>query len=1122
MKSSLEYLNKLKEDYAASAVSVLVGAGFSKNAISDYPMWKDMLYDLIKELYGKRLSERFYEKKSYEGPILGYDEFIRKEMDSIVSEVGYLNLVSKYVETKGYREAIDVYIEHHMPYVKETASGFEVKHASKTSFTKKNLDTHLSLLNCNWKQVFTTNYDNLLELTAKTYNLSYKTITSDYQLKELSSSRGIIKIHGSLVEDSLDASFEFDNDKSRRYIISKEDYDTYADRHQAFSYLMRTSLLTGVFCLVGFSGDDPNFLGWLEWMKDVLDRDYADKEKEEIKIYLLTIGNGNISLDRQLFYQNHRIAVINILDKELHHEIGLDPNTDVSVIFQSIFRYIRNAAQDREQLIDENDKPQEKKEYERKWQLVANTKDTVTAEDIAELRSLRNEALPTANTGSQQFYMSHFYTKKGLTVEQLTAFAIAANDSGLMPRMFPRQDSKGILNNIPEWQEMQRWEDAFVKMEVSGTSRDGDFDRYLSILCQRYQFQSEKAKELLDEWTPSGRWIIAKASLFGEYDQKAAVDMLDDLIAHTGDSQVKYLASIMSNIMSQRFPLRYSYDEFKTIGLKGYWDVSKAILEKTYDRKEKMLPYGVTSRQFAFSVDTTTYTESLRYVMFLAKTGFMLQYRMNTMVNAEDWYRVFRNVYEVFPYPCLYYSLQITTRNVIRRIGQDFAYSLALKDTLPDVLRRLLNILANDRGGYTYSAIFYVCEQLMIAVDEEVWFEDYKKIFKEHFLPDVMTITSIDAIQSFIQAGAHYLSNKEHIAEMFDEVLDNFNVSPTLLSALAERLKLERTGTLTNDQKEKLMKIVAERDIDVVTHLLSCVYEAKMTDAGLQNAVSEKIIINQSKLGSMSIRMFYALTHFAANHPEALHIVKEAILNRDIWNCGIEGTSGQIPSYLALNKIDQEVTWTTEEQGEIMKNLVQNLSKLEQSPFFDHDFFGREYFDLLLDMKEYLERKVPSSTENTSIIKRVDDLLKKVSGTAHMFDVLYDKQTNISDTLQYLARCVDYDGCEAYRPYIDVIIDRALLVEKKNLNMVLSFVAFLAEKHTDYLLTPQTLVKIKLMLDKYTDLDYREAEIDLPYAYVALRTVAKALYGRGHADDTAVRYWLTDKDVNRFNLNLKM
>lgn len=181
MKSSLEYLNKLKEDYAASAVSVLVGAGFSKNAISDYPMWKDMLYDLIKELYGKRLSERFYEKKSYEGPILGYDEFIRKEMDSIVSEVGYLNLVSKYVETKGYREAIDVYIEHHMPYVKETASGFEVKHASKTSFTKKNLDTHLSLLNCNWKQVFTTNYDNLLELTAKTYNLSYKTITSDYQ-----------------------------------------------------------------------------------------------------------------------------------------------------------------------------------------------------------------------------------------------------------------------------------------------------------------------------------------------------------------------------------------------------------------------------------------------------------------------------------------------------------------------------------------------------------------------------------------------------------------------------------------------------------------------------------------------------------------------------------------------------------------------------------------------------------------------------------------------------------------------------------------------------------------------------------------------------------------------------
>ena len=92
--------------------------------------------------------------------------------------------------------------------------------------------------------------------------------TNDYELSKLSTKRGLIKVHGDLAKDSLDTNYGFDNDKSRRYVISEEDYATYEQRHQAFSYQMRTGLLTGVFCLIGFSGNDPNFLGWLEWMKD--------------------------------------------------------------------------------------------------------------------------------------------------------------------------------------------------------------------------------------------------------------------------------------------------------------------------------------------------------------------------------------------------------------------------------------------------------------------------------------------------------------------------------------------------------------------------------------------------------------------------------------------------------------------------------------------------------------------------------------------------------------------------------------------------------------------------------------------------------------------------------------
>lgn len=148
--------------------------------------------------------------------------------------------------------------------------------------------------------------------------MDYNVCDKDYKLSRLGNNKGIIKIHGSLANDSLSAPFEFDNDKSIRYIISKEDYDTYAAKHQAFSYLMRTSLLINSFLLIGFSGNDPNFLGWLEWMKDVLDKDINSYDKKKkAKVYLVTIDKEEIPNDRQLFYRNHRIKVFNIQDSVL-------------------------------------------------------------------------------------------------------------------------------------------------------------------------------------------------------------------------------------------------------------------------------------------------------------------------------------------------------------------------------------------------------------------------------------------------------------------------------------------------------------------------------------------------------------------------------------------------------------------------------------------------------------------------------------------------------------------------------------------------------------------------------------------------------------------------------------
>ena len=64
---------------------------------------------------------------------------------------------------------------------------------------------------------------------------------------------------------------------------------------------MRIYLLQGVFCLIGFSGDDPNFINWIEWVRDILERDGKPKKFEYYNIYLLGVSDKMPSPDKLIF-----------------------------------------------------------------------------------------------------------------------------------------------------------------------------------------------------------------------------------------------------------------------------------------------------------------------------------------------------------------------------------------------------------------------------------------------------------------------------------------------------------------------------------------------------------------------------------------------------------------------------------------------------------------------------------------------------------------------------------------------------------------------------------------------------------------------------------------------------
>ena len=92
-------------------------------------------------------------------------------------------------------------------------------------------DLHKKLLSLNWRDVFTTNYDTLLERTIDKINVkfNYQILTSQNDLPGSTHPR-IIKLHGSV-------------DRAKHYIICEEDYRTYPIQFAPYQQDFVVSLL---------------------------------------------------------------------------------------------------------------------------------------------------------------------------------------------------------------------------------------------------------------------------------------------------------------------------------------------------------------------------------------------------------------------------------------------------------------------------------------------------------------------------------------------------------------------------------------------------------------------------------------------------------------------------------------------------------------------------------------------------------------------------------------------------------------------------------------------------------------------------------------------------------------
>ena len=249
-----KYVNHVRDALWAQAgrASVMIGSGFSKNAqparpdAGELPLWDELARGMFDHLH----------------PPTPNDDRQSPPVDFSDPDCA-LELAQDYEDSFG-RSSLHLYLQQQIRDGDFNPGEF-----------------HRRLLKLPWRDVFTTNWDTLLEQTLRFVPERAYSVVHNKDEIPLSAQPRIIKLHGSI-------------NGHYPLIVAKEDYRAYPECHAPFVNTVQQAMMETVFCLIGFSGNDPNFLEWSRWVKENLGKaapriyvagwlGFSDKERESFR-----------------------------------------------------------------------------------------------------------------------------------------------------------------------------------------------------------------------------------------------------------------------------------------------------------------------------------------------------------------------------------------------------------------------------------------------------------------------------------------------------------------------------------------------------------------------------------------------------------------------------------------------------------------------------------------------------------------------------------------------------------------------------------------------------------------------------------------------------------------------
>ena len=637
----MDYIKEIAEAMSANHAAVMIGAGFSKNAdkISSTDKWfknwnelSDMFYDTV---YGN------------DGPGKEYNSSLRlaQEVEITVGRPKLENILKEAVPDEDYGPS-EVYIK---------------------------------LMELPWRDVFTTNYDTLLERAAdKVSKRRYNVVVNQEDLVNSNDAPRILKLHGSFPSQ-------------RPFIITEEDYRTYPIKFAAMVNTVQQALLENVFCMIGFSCEDPNFLSWIGWIHDNLGKSSSQK------IYMISVTHISETKQKLLFDKN--IIVVDL--QELY------PKEEISGRLISFFERLKELLEEKEkknQWFDLNEIGlSAEASYEEKikklrvlnesypgwiflpWKMKYKVNCVLEELENGEYFFGEKEKLVDISFNKQVEYMYEYVrflniVGRPIIVQTVEKFWDILEKNGGQEEQAVYKIQYIYLQLLRSFRELADWEKYdLCRMKIQESTLKYEDKQFLYAndwWMKMYRFEDTNLVELLNKWNLTQGdlyWPMIKSCMYavaGETDKSEQIlgeilpKIRQQLVKNSKDeylcSMEECVVTLLNFIRQSNWPRNENEESEDSIQTRdiGWWEENEEYCSRL-NEKEETKPESEVKTNYDLSKTYTLYMArnnpkvdyALDYLRFLEQTGH--PFRIQMVTNTKGFQGMIEALYLYYPHLCL-------------------------------------------------------------------------------------------------------------------------------------------------------------------------------------------------------------------------------------------------------------------------------------------------------------------------------------------------------------------------------------------------------------------------------------------------------------------------------------